>query len=140
MDIKVLHGYGSIKKFHLNLEKSVKALNNHTNFQLLTLSVVFKYRYEYPTFFAEEKERFDTELDKNKDGSLDRPEILAWMIPSNDDIARDEVEHLFAGADEDVDEILTFDEVLSHHDLFVGSEATDYGEHLNNLHKFEDEL
>lgn len=87
-----------------------------------------------------EKDRFDQELDANHDGALDRGEILAWMIPSNDDIADDEVKHLFAGADDDVDEILTFEEILEHHDLFVGSEATDYGEHLENLHKFGDEL
>ena len=39
-----------------------------------------------------------------------------------------------------MNEILTFDEVLNNHDLFVGSEATDYGDHLHNLHRFEDEL
>ncbi|TRY74789.1 hypothetical protein TCAL_00653 [Tigriopus californicus] len=87
-----------------------------------------------------EKDRFDNELDKDKDGTLSAEEIKAWMIPSNNDIAHDEVSHLFAGADDDVDGMLTFDEILTHHDIFVGSEATDYGEHLNNLHKFEDEL
>ena len=34
----------------------------------------------------------------------------------------------------------SFEEIITHHDVFVGSEATDYGEHLHNLHKFEDEL
>lgn len=87
-----------------------------------------------------EKDRFDQELDKNHDGALDRGEILEWMVPSNDEIAEDETTHLFAGADEDVDGQLTFTEVLDHHDLFVGSEATDYGDHLENLHKFGDEL
>ena len=51
-----------------------------------------------------------------------------------------QVDHLFSGADDDMNEILTFDEVLNNHDLFVGSEATDYGDHLHNLHRFEDEL
>ena len=87
-----------------------------------------------------EKDRFDSELDKDKDGVLNKEEIKAWMIPSNDEIAKDEVEHLFAGADDDVDGKLSFDEVVEHHDIFVGSEATDYGEHLNNIHKFSDEL
>jgi len=87
-----------------------------------------------------EKDRFDTELDKNEDNSLGKEEILAWIIPSNEEIATDEVDHLFSGADEDGDEQLSFDEVLANHDLFVGSEATDYGDHLHNLHKFEDEL
>ena len=29
-----------------------------------------------------------------------------------------------------------FLQVLNNHDLFVGSEATDYGDHLHNLHKW----
>merc|ERR1719412_127223 len=81
-----------------------------------------------------EKERFDADLDKNNDGSLDDAEIIAWVIPDNNEIATDEVNHLFAGADEDVDGLLSVDEILKNHELFVGSEATDYGEHLNNLH------
>lgn len=34
-----------------------------------------------------EKERFDEDLDRNKDGHLDQVEIGAWIIPSNDEIA-----------------------------------------------------
>lgn len=56
------------------------------------------------------------------------------------DIAEDEVDHLFAAADDDGNGILSFLEVLEHHDVFVGSEATDYGDHLHNLDRFEDEL
>ena len=51
-----------------------------------------------------------------------------------------QVDHLFAGADEDMNEYLTFEEVIRNHELFVGSEATDYGEHRTKLHKFEDDL
>lgn len=87
-----------------------------------------------------EKDRFDEELDKNGDNHLSQEEILAWIIPSNEEIATDEVDHLFSGADEDVDGQLTFSEILNNHDLFVGSEATDYGDHLHNLERFEDEL
>jgi len=87
-----------------------------------------------------EKERFDEELDKNGDNVLNKEEILAWIIPSNEEIANDEVDHLFSGSDEDVDGKLSFEEVLNNHDLFVGSEATDYGDHLHNLDRFEDEL
>ena len=47
---------------------------------------------------------------------------------------------MFAGADADMDDLLKFDEILKNHELFVGSEATDYGAHLENLAKFEDEL
>ena len=56
------------------------------------------------------------------------------------EIADDEVDHLFASSDDDHDNLLSFDEVLEHYDIFVGSEATDYGDHLHNLHHFNDEL
>ena len=56
------------------------------------------------------------------------------------EIAEEEVEHLFASSDDDHDGLLSFEEIIDHHDVFVGSEATDYGDHLNNIHRFEDEL
>lgn len=56
------------------------------------------------------------------------------------EIAEEEVSHLFAASDDDHDEVLTFDEILDKHEIFVGSEATDYGEHLHNIHYFQDEL
>lgn len=31
-----------------------------------------------------EKEKFDNEFDKNKDGKLDAAEILSWVVPSNE--------------------------------------------------------
>jgi hypothetical protein len=34
---------------------------------------------------------------------LDDAEIIGWIIPDNSEIATDEVNHLFAGSDEDVD-------------------------------------
>lgn len=48
--------------------------------------------------------------------------------------------HLFAASDDDHDDQLSFSEVLEHYDIFVGSEATDYGDHLHNIHHFSDEL
>ena len=54
--------------------------------------------------------------------------------------AASEVSHLFAAADDNEDGVLSFDEVLIHHDVFVGSEVTDYGDHLHNLDRFGDEL
>lgn len=49
------------------------------------------------------------------------------------EIAGDEVDHLFGASDDNHDNVLSIDEILDHHDTFVGSEATDYGEHLNRL-------
>lgn len=91
-------------------------------------------------WLVDEKERFDSDLDKDKDGSLNEAEIIAWVIPDNTEIATDEVNHLFAGADEDVDGLLSEQEIVNNHDLFVGSEATDYGEHLVDPGRFDDEL
>lgn len=54
------------------------------------------------------------------------------------DIAKDEVDHLFASADDDHDDLLSFEEILEHNDVFVGSEATDYGDHLHNMHLFDE--
>ncbi|XP_077274792.1 reticulocalbin-2 isoform X1 [Temnothorax americanus] len=87
-----------------------------------------------------EKDKFDFEHDKNRDGRLDADEILSWLVPSNEEIANDEVDHLFAGSDDDHDNRLSYDEILDHHDAFVGSEATDYGDHLQEIERFNDEL
>ena len=46
---------------------------------------------------------------------------------------------LFCSADDDHDEKLTIEEIVSKHDVFVGSEATDYGDHLHRA-KIIDEL
>lgn len=56
------------------------------------------------------------------------------------DVATDEVSHLFAAADNDHDDRLSIDEIVDNHDLFVGSEATDYGDHLQNINNLRDEL
>lgn len=55
-------------------------------------------------------------------------------------MASEEVDHLFAAADNDHDDRLSYDEIVDNHDIFVGSEATDYGDHLHNIDKFKDEL
>ncbi len=39
-------------------------------------------------WLVSEKERFDNDLDKNKDGFLDDAEIGSWIVPSNDEIAQ----------------------------------------------------
>jgi len=87
-----------------------------------------------------EKEHFDEDYDKDGDGYLDRSEITAWLVPDNADTATTETEHLFESADADGDGAISYAEALDKHEVFVGSEATDYGEHLSNLHRFEDEL
>ncbi|KAL2715750.1 reticulocalbin-2 [Vespula squamosa] len=86
------------------------------------------------------KDKFDHEYDKNGNGKLESDEILSWRVPSNEEIANDEVDHLFAASDDDHDNRLSFEEILDHHDTFVGSEATDYGDQLQDIERFTDEL
>ncbi|XP_023170798.1 reticulocalbin-2 isoform X2 [Drosophila hydei] len=87
-----------------------------------------------------EKERFDKDYDTNGDGLLTGNEVISWITPSNTAIADDEVDHLFVSTDEDHDDRLSYLEILNNYDTFVGSEATDYGDHLQNIHHLSDEL
>ncbi|XP_034097385.1 reticulocalbin-2 [Drosophila sulfurigaster albostrigata] len=87
-----------------------------------------------------EKERFDKDHDINGDGMLTGNEVLSWIVPSNTAIASDEVDHLFVSTDEDHDDRLSYLEILNNYDTFVGSEATDYGDHLQNINHLSDEL
>lgn len=91
-------------------------------------------------WLLEQKDSFDNDYDKDHDGKLTGNEILSWIVPSNDEIADDEVDHLFGETDDDHDELLSFEEILEHYETFVGSEATDYGDILNKMHHFDDEL
>lgn len=56
------------------------------------------------------------------------------------DVAVEEVDHLFASTDDDHDDRLSYDEIITNYEIFVGSEATDYGDHLQNIDNFRDEL
>jgi len=87
-----------------------------------------------------EKDHFDEDYDKDLDGFLNRQEIQNWVVPDVTQTANEETQHLFATADGNEDGLLSLEEVLDNHDTFVGSEATDYGEHLHNMHRFDDEL
>ncbi|XP_049530318.1 reticulocalbin-2 [Anopheles darlingi] len=87
-----------------------------------------------------EMDRFKHDFDKDNDGYLNGNEILSWVVPSNDEVASDEVDHLFVASDDDHDDRLSHQEIIDKYDIFVGSEATDYGDHLQNIHHFDDEL
>ncbi|XP_013789368.1 reticulocalbin-2-like [Limulus polyphemus] len=87
-----------------------------------------------------EKDHFENEYDVNHDGKLEKAEVLKWLLPDNDEVAENEAVHLIKESDDDKDGKLSIQEILDHHDTFVGSEATDFGEHLYNTHKFNDEL
>ena len=53
-------------------------------------------------------------------------------MPNITDVATDEAAHLIYAADKNRDAVLSTEEILNEYDLFVGSAATDYGQHLND--------
>ncbi|XP_067935590.1 calumenin-like isoform X2 [Watersipora subatra] len=83
---------------------------------------------EEPDWMAEEREHFSKWRDLNKDGVLDAVEIQHWVMPDDYDHAIAEAKHLIYEADSDKDGSLTKEEIVDNHDLFVGSQATDFGE------------
>lgn len=91
-------------------------------------------------YIISEKASFEVNYDKNKDGVLSSEEIISWVVPNSSQIAIEETRHLLAAADDNHDSLLSYDEVIENHDVFVGSEATDFGEHLQNIHVIMDEL
>ncbi|KAL9704612.1 hypothetical protein quinque_008130 [Culex quinquefasciatus] len=74
--------------------------------------------------------------DKDKDGLMDHQEVKDWIIPADFDHAEAEARHLIYEADSDADEKLTKEEIVEKYDLFVGSQATDFGEALTRHDEF----
>ncbi|CAH8585796.1 unnamed protein product [Heterobilharzia americana] len=86
--------------------------------------------------FIIERENFKN-YDVNGDGKLDQDEMALWITPGFEKTSADETEHLFNATDKDKDGLLTKEEVLDQQDLWVGSQATDYGRHLEDMPKDE---
>ncbi|CAI4230165.1 unnamed protein product [Auanema sp. JU1783] len=80
-----------------------------------------------------EKNRFMSEYDENGDGVLRGDEIRKWLIPDAKSVAVQEAKHLINGADKDHDGKLSITEIVDEHKLFVGSEATNYGDALHQI-------
>lgn len=91
---------------------------------------------EEPDWVKSEREQFNTYRDKNGDGFMDTEEVKHWIIPADFDHAEAEARHLIYEADGDADQQLTKDEILNKYDLFVGSQATDFGEALARHDEF----
>lgn len=86
-----------------------------------------------------EKAKFE-DYDKNKDGNLDSDEMKPWlMADNNQEAAVEEAKHLFSllGKVKPEELQMSIQEIMDHHEEFVGSSATDYG---NVLHSVRDEL
>lgn len=78
-----------------------------------------------------EKKNFKEIKDVNKDGYLDREELAAWVGPQESSYSLEEARHLIDKADANKDGVLSYQEVLESHDLFVGSQVTDFGRILH---------
>lgn len=89
-----------------------------------------------PEWVKHERETFNNFRDKDKDGFMDSQEVKDWIIPADFDHAEAEARHLIYEADSDADEKLTKEEIIEKYDLFVGSQATDFGEALTRHDEF----
>ncbi|XP_025900100.1 calumenin isoform X1 [Nothoprocta perdicaria] len=85
---------------------------------------------EEPEWVKTEREQFVEFRDKNRDGRMDKEETKDWILPTDYDHAEAEARHLVYESDRDKDGRLTKEEIVAKHDLFVGSQATDFGEAL----------
>jgi len=81
-----------------------------------------------PEWLTEEARLFREKRDEDKDGYLSENEVKNWIVPNQYDHVQSEIVHLMKEADDDQDKFLSKDEVVYQHmDVFVGSQATDFG-------------
>ncbi|XP_032895900.1 calumenin isoform X1 [Amblyraja radiata] len=83
-----------------------------------------------PEWVKTEREQFTEFRDRNKDGKMDKEETKDWILPADYDHAEAEARHLVYESDENKDGKLSKEEIVNKYDLFVGSQATDFGEAL----------
>uniref|UniRef100_A0A8B9NYC3 Reticulocalbin-2 n=1 Tax=Apteryx owenii TaxID=8824 RepID=A0A8B9NYC3_APTOW len=95
---------------------------------------------EDPEWILVEKDRFVNDYDKDNDGRLNPQELLSWIVPNNQGIAQEEALHLIEEMDLNDDKKLSEAEILKNQDLFLNSEATDYGRQLHDEHFYHEEL
>jgi len=79
---------------------------------------------EEPDWVEEERRQFHEFRDKDKSGFLENGEVRDWILPSEYDHAEGEARHLIESCDNDNDGILTKEEIIKNHDIFIGSQAT----------------
>lgn len=89
-----------------------------------------------PEWVQNEKDQFQNFRDKDKDGFMSADEVRDWIMPVDYDHSQSEARHLIYEADKNKDKKLSREEILDKYDLFVGSQATDYGEALTRHDEF----
>jgi len=85
---------------------------------------------EEPDWVKTEREQFEQYRDTNKDGFMDKAETGQWIMPDDFDHVSSEAKHLISESDVDNDGQVTKEEMVDKYDLYVGSQATDFGEAL----------
>ncbi|XP_025931456.1 reticulocalbin-3-like, partial [Apteryx rowi] len=83
-----------------------------------------------PEWVRTEREQFGRFRDLDSDGRLDAAEVAHWLRPPATNPAEVEAKHLLHESDADKDGKLTKEEILGNWNMFVGSQATSYGEDL----------
>jgi len=83
----------------------------------------------------QEKNKFKEDFDINGDGYLKGDELSLWLGPDNTEIAIEEADHLIEMCDENNDNFLSYDEVLENNDVWLDSDATEYGQQLKYIHQ-----
>ncbi|XP_072047359.1 calumenin-A-like isoform X2 [Amphiura filiformis] len=91
---------------------------------------------EEPEWVKTEREQFKSFRDKNGDGHMDSKEVKDWILPTDYDHAEAEAKHLVYESDTNRDQKLTRQEIVDKWDLFVGSQATDFGDALTRHDEF----
>ncbi|XP_078125253.1 reticulocalbin-3 isoform X1 [Sander vitreus] len=87
-----------------------------------------------PDWVHTERKHFSEFRDANKDGYLDAAEVANWVLPGEVDHADNEAKHLIHETDTNKDQKITKQEILANWNMFVGSQATNYGEDLTRRH------
>lgn len=87
-----------------------------------------------PSWVAAERAQFGRGRDLDGDGRLGPAEVGHWLRPPTSDWAGLEAAHLLHASDRDGDGRLSKEEILGNWEMFVGSQATNYGEDLGRPH------
>ncbi|KAK3520641.1 hypothetical protein QTP70_029639, partial [Hemibagrus guttatus] len=87
-----------------------------------------------PEWVTTERKHFSEYRDTNKDGFLDTDEVAHWILPRDVDHTDNEAKHLIHETDKNNDDKISKAEILDNWNMFVGSQATNYGEDLTRKH------
>lgn len=85
---------------------------------------------DQPEWVKNEVDLFKNFRDKDDDGLMNVEETIEWITPSDYNPHLAEARHLVHEADTNEDGWLSEEEILQKYDIFVGSQATDFGEAL----------